>query len=186
MSCNLQGIADILGVSKPTVNSWVGDGLPFTKRGAKGVEWEFSPPDVVRWYAERHAARAIEKHEAKNPPRRSAKDDPFVAPGEGGETIEEAELRHKSALADKHEMAAAKEAGTLVPIDEVAAIVMQEYASAKVRILGIPNSLRPLLLTHLNNDRAAAEKCVSRVEETIYEALSEIVSYVGQALPDDA
>lgn len=182
MRVNRQQLADILGVSKPTISAWLDDGLPSTIQGAKGREWEFDTKEVISWYAEtKHRAR-----DGRAKPK-SAQDDPFVHPGSGsiGESIDDASLRKESALADKHELAAAREAGLLVPIDEVEAIVVEEHGRIRTRILSIPNELRPVLLTHLKNDRKAVEQCVRKVEETIHEALEEIRSYAGEGDDED-
>lgn len=179
MRVNRQQLAEILGVSKPTISSWIDDGLPWAIQGAKGREWEFETAEVIAWYAE--AKYKSRDGRAKQNPR----DNPFVPPGNLGETIEEAQLRKEAALADKHELAAAKEAGLLVPIDEVEAIVVEEHGRVKVRVLSIPNELRPVLLTHLRNDRKAVEQCVRKIEETIHEALEEIRSYAGEGDDED-
>jgi hypothetical protein len=38
---NRRQLADILGISMPTVTAWVGEGMPFTREGSKSAEWEF-------------------------------------------------------------------------------------------------------------------------------------------------
>ena len=179
MRVNRAQLADIFGVSLPTVTAWHREGMPAVQEGRKGKEWVFDTVDCLEWYFRRKfkPQAASIRH-----------GDPFADPSDAPETIEQAQLRKESALADKHELAAAKEAGLLVPVDEVAAIVAEENARVRARLLGIPNELRPLLLTHLGNDRKAAEQCVSRAEAIIHEALAEVQSYAEPevALPEVA
>lgn len=182
MRVNRQQLADILGITKPTISAWIDDGLPWVEQGSKGKEWVFETKEVIAWYAEcKHKERDGRARAQK------VKDNPFTKPDMGniGETIEEANLRKEAALADKHELAAAKEAGMLVPIDEVEAIVVEEHTRVRTRILALPNELRPLLLTHLKNDRKAVEACVRKAEETIHEALEEIRTYAGEGDDED-
>jgi hypothetical protein len=87
--------------------------------------------------------------------------DPFADPADRPETVEEASRRKEIAHADRAEIMVAKEAGLLVPIEEVAAVVAEENARARTRILAIPNELRPKVLTFLQNDRKAAEQLLT-------------------------
>lgn len=182
MRVNRQSLSEILGISKPTITAWLDDGLPFTVQGSKGKEWEFETSEVIEWYA----AHKFKRRDGRAKSGSDPKTNPFAdLNGIEAETIDQANLRKESALADKHEIAAAKEAGTLVPIEDVAAIVLEENARAKSRLMSIPNELRPVLLTHLKNDRKATEQCVARVEEVIVEALSEVQSYAEVPVDED-
>jgi predicted transcriptional regulator len=106
---------------------------------------------------------------------------PFEEGDDGPETIEEAERRKMVANADKAEVQVAKEAGILVPISEVAAVVAEEHARVRARLLTIPNESRPAVSTYLAEDREAAEQLLAAIEETILEALSEIRSWAPGA-----
>ena len=53
MITNRQGIAEAMGVSLPTIDKWVREGCPVKTRGRKGIQWEFSVPDVVAWWGSR-------------------------------------------------------------------------------------------------------------------------------------
>lgn len=46
-------LADVFGVSMPTVDTWVRQGCPVVKRGSKGISWEFATADVAEWLRER-------------------------------------------------------------------------------------------------------------------------------------
>jgi hypothetical protein len=110
--------------------------------------------------------------------------DPFADPADRPETVEEASRRKEIAHADRAEIMVAKEAVLLVPIEEVAAVVAEENARARTRILAIPNELRPKVLTFLQNDRKAAEQLLTDCEEVIKEAMAEIRSWAPGHEPD--
>lgn len=169
MRVNRRQLADILGITLPTVTAWCNAGMPAVVAGSKGVEWVFETKDCVEWYAQNKAKRPT-----------TAVDDPFE-PGKKAETIEEASRRKEIAHADRAEVQVAKEAGLLVPIAEISAVVMEENARVRARLLTIPNELRPKVLTFLQNDRKAAEQLLSDAETVVLEALGEIRSWAPAA-----
>lgn len=181
MKANRREIADILGITVPTVTAWIDkDGMPYVVQGSKGVEWVFDTAEVIAWYAQ-HKFRVRDGRAGKNGPG----EDPFVLPEDGLESEESAKARKERALADINEMRAAREAGELVPIDEVEAIVIEENARVRTRLLGIPTKVRPQAIVLLGNDRAAAEKIVSQVEQEILAALAEVKSWAPTPEDDD-
>lgn len=52
-SVNRAELAELFGVSLPTVDSWLRDGCPFVQKGAKGREWVLESATVHRWLVER-------------------------------------------------------------------------------------------------------------------------------------
>lgn len=173
MRVNRKGLSDILGISLPTVTAWVDQGMPFTREGSKSAEWEFDSRECVEWFAANKF-----KMKARGP---APGEDPFNEDGTTRETIEEAERRKMIAQADKAEVQVAKEAGLLVPIDEVAATVAEENARVRARLLTLPNELRPKVLTFLAHDRKAAEQLLADAEGVVLEALGEIRSWAPGA-----
>jgi phage terminase Nu1 subunit (DNA packaging protein) len=166
---NRRQLADILGISMPTVTAWIGQGMPFTREGSKSAEWEFETREAIEWMA---ANKLSLKDKRSNRAKPGGEED------DGGpETIEEAERRKMIAQADKAEVQVAKEAGILVPISEVAGVVAEEHARVRARLLTIPNELRPKVLTYLAEDRKAGEDLLADVESTVLEALTEIRSW---------
>jgi phage terminase Nu1 subunit (DNA packaging protein) len=170
---NRRQLADILGISMPTVTSWTDQGMPFTREGSKSAEWEFDTRACIEWFAGNKL-----KLKARGPAPGA---NPFDEDGTKPETIEEAERRKMVANADKAEVQVAKEAGILVPISEVASVVAEENARIRARILTIPNEARPKVMTFLAHDREAAEQLLTDMEETILEALTEIRSWAPEA-----
>lgn len=181
MKANRRLIADILGITVPTVTAWTDkDGMPYVVQGSKGVEWVFDTAEVIAWYSQ-HKFKKRDGRAGQHGPA----DDPFVLPEDGLETEDAAKARKERALADINEMKAAREAGELVPIDEVEAIVIEENARVRTRLLGIPTKVRPQAIVLLGNDRAAAEKIVSQVEQEILAALAEVKSWAPTPEDDD-
>lgn len=46
---NRKQLADVFGMSLPTVDAWVRSGCPYDQKGERGKEWIFDTADVVRW-----------------------------------------------------------------------------------------------------------------------------------------
>ena len=46
---NRKQLADVFGISLPTVDAWVRSGCPFDQEGGRGKEWIFDTADVMRW-----------------------------------------------------------------------------------------------------------------------------------------
>lgn len=161
MLVNRKNLANVFGVTLPTIDAWRDRGMPFVTEGRLGREWEFETRDCIDWWVEQQGRRASV----------AGSTDP------GFESIEEAERRKMIAQADRAEVQVAKEAGILVPISEVASVVAEENARVRARLLTIPNELRPKVLTFLSNDRKAAEQLLTDAEAVLMEALGEIRSW---------
>lgn len=157
MQVNRRKLASTFGITLPTVDAWVEKGMPFETEGGLGREWVFDTKDCIAWWAEEQHRR-----------RASA-----IAPP-GQESYEEAERRKMVAAADKAELELARAAQLVVPIDEVAGVVLEENIRVRNRLLALPNELRPKALAVLPNDRQAAEGLVSAAEAIVLEAMEEI------------
>ncbi|HEV2679431.1 MAG TPA: terminase small subunit [Rhodanobacter sp.] len=55
---NRKQLADVFGVSLPTIDAWLRAGCPFDQRGGSGKEWIFDTADVVRWREQRASDEA--------------------------------------------------------------------------------------------------------------------------------
>jgi len=55
---NRKQLADVFGISLPTVDAWVRAGCPYDQKGERGKEWIFDTADVMRWREERARAEA--------------------------------------------------------------------------------------------------------------------------------
>jgi phage terminase Nu1 subunit (DNA packaging protein) len=161
---NIQELADILGVTRPTITAWIDDGLPYAEAGSKGKPWKFETEDALKWWAEhkfRHSRKA----------RTGA--DPFTDE-DGSESMEAAERRKMVAQADKAELELGKAAGMVVEVAEVATAVAEMHSKVRARLLSIGNQVRVRARAFLGGDREAEEQIVGAVETVILEALEEV------------
>jgi phage terminase Nu1 subunit (DNA packaging protein) len=58
-------VADFFGVSAPTVEAWVGDGMPALKRGTNGSPWEFEASAIWAWKCARDHGAQVKSDEAR-------------------------------------------------------------------------------------------------------------------------
>lgn len=165
MIVNRTELAEILGVSMPTITSWLGDGLPYVSGGGKGKPWTFETADVLPWWAE---------HKFRRPRNAPAATDPFTDPADMPESFDEAERRKMVANADKAELELAKAAGRVVEIEDVAGAIAEMHVRVRTRLLGIGNKVRVRVNAYFGGDKAAEEQVVAAVEEVIGDAMAEI------------
>ena len=53
-----QALADVFGVSLPTIDAWVRKGCPFVEKGGRGQEWQFNTAQVSKWLRDRDVEEA--------------------------------------------------------------------------------------------------------------------------------
>ena len=53
-----QALADVFGVSLPTIDAWVRKGCPFVEKGGRGQEWQFNTAQATKRLPERAVAEA--------------------------------------------------------------------------------------------------------------------------------
>lgn len=94
---NKTELAGILGVTTPTVDSWVRDGCPIEKKGSHGVASVFNTAAVIKWFETRARQEAAGK----------------TAAGE-----QELKRRKLSAETELAELELAKARGDVAPIAE--------------------------------------------------------------------
>ncbi|MGF7175858.1 terminase small subunit [Azospirillum doebereinerae] len=101
---NRAELADVFGVSLPTIDSWVRDGCPFAEKGAKGREWAFETANVHRWLVDRAVADVAAGYEgeiggitAEEAKRRKAVADAVVAEIGADEALDQVVNRHEAA-----------------------------------------------------------------------------------------
>lgn len=52
-------LTDIIGVSLPTIRSWLKKGLPYVQAGSNGKEWIFDPPNAIQWRLTKQQEEAL-------------------------------------------------------------------------------------------------------------------------------
>jgi terminase small subunit / prophage DNA-packing protein len=117
MLVNRQELSTAMGVSLPTVDRWIRDGCPVKQRGAKGVPWEFSLPDVVAWWGNRQREAAS-----------------------GDSMADEAELKRRKLAAEtaKSELELAQARGLVAPVREFERAQAAVMAAIRQNILNVP------------------------------------------------
>jgi phage terminase Nu1 subunit (DNA packaging protein) len=139
---NRAGLAEHMGISLPTVDRWVKEGMPVMQRGARGVEWAFDLADVIRWWGDRKAEAAAGKID----------------------DVQEIEKRTARAKMETAELALAKERGLVAPIREFERAQAAAFAQIRANVMNVPQRVVVQLLGETNE---AAFKKILRGELTL-------------------
>lgn len=117
MIVNRQDLASVMGVSLPAIDRWVREGCPVKQRGRRGIQWEFSVPDVVAWWGNRERENAA-----------------------GTSTADENELRRRKLMAEtrRAELELAKAASEVAPVAEFERATAKLMAAIRANILNVP------------------------------------------------
>lgn len=123
------GLAEVFGVSMPTVDSWVRAGCPVVKRGSRGVEWQFDTAEVIKWREQRAADMAA-----------------------GDTKADETELRRRELLAKTltAELELAKKRGEVAPIRDFERAQAAVFAEIRTNIMNVPQRVVVQLLGEAN------------------------------------
>jgi len=159
MIVNRIELASVLGVSAPTVDKRVEEGMPFVDRPdtAKGSrEWRFETADVIKWLVT----------EGGKGTKESARDN--------------AELRERVAIASLKELELGQRQKVLVHVDEVAEVVNEQFAVIKSRMQAIPSRLAQQIA--IESDPV---KCRSMLREEVNLALEAIASEDIEENPEE-
>ena len=146
---NRAELADLLGVSLPTVDAYVRGGCPYEQRGAKGREWLFNSRAVIEWLRQRDVEQALGTAQST--------------------TFDEARRRKTAAEATLAEMELASKRREMIHVDDVAAVVASEYSACRSRLMSIPARLATACAGVA--DAAAVEKLI---RDEIVDALTEL------------
>jgi phage terminase Nu1 subunit (DNA packaging protein) len=152
-------LADIFGVSLPTIDKWVRDSCPVVTRGGLGKKWAFNTADVAEWKTQRDVAAAT---------------------GDADTSEEELRLRKLQAETLMAELELAKARGLVAPIREFERAQSAVFAEIRTNCMNIPQRIVTQLLGE--TDEAVFKKKL-RVE--IIQAL-EAAANADLVLPDDA
>lgn len=115
MIVNRQELSQAMGISLPTVNTWVRDGCPVKQRGAKGLAWEFVLPEVVAWWGNRQREAA----------------------GGAVDDIKEIDKRTSRAKMEQAELALAKERGLVAPVREFERAQAAVFAQIRANVMNV-------------------------------------------------
>ncbi len=151
MELTKANIAMCLGVSLPTVSSWVRKGCPYVQKGSKGQQWIFNTAEVISWREEQAALAAVGDTKSLD--------------------IDEARRRKLAAEAAMVELDLAKRRGEVIEIEEVSGVIGDDYANVRAKLLSLPTKLAPQLIGI--EDMA---ECKALIERGVSEALEELTA----------
>jgi phage terminase Nu1 subunit (DNA packaging protein) len=128
-------LAEVCGVSAPTVDHWVISGCPFVTRGGRGKAWAFNSADVMAWRIER------------------AKDD---AGGAAPADERDLKLRRLKALTELDELELAKARGEVAPLDQVTRTMEMAFGEVRAALRAVPARAARRILGETNETRVKA------------------------------
>lgn len=131
-----QALADVFGVSLPTIDAWVRKGCPFVEKGGRGQEWQFNTAQVSKWLRDRDVEEAT-----------------------GGipDGLEELKLREQKAKTELTELELAERKGEVALIAEFERAQAMVFAAIRANIMNVPQRAVLQLLGE-TDERAFKEK----------------------------
>ncbi|WP_448187920.1 terminase small subunit [Azospirillum sp. sgz301742] len=153
--------AEFFGVQLTTVDSWRRAGCPCEPGDGRALV--FHSAAVANWLRERDVRLALEK-------------------AGGGRT--DIERRNAEIDLQMKELKLAQALGTVVAVDDVAAMVADEYATVRGRLLSIPSNVVQALGGIVESETAARVSGV--VDAEIREALDELTGDLDKHRERDA
>lgn len=126
MRVNRNELAEILGVSLPTINNKVRAGMPYIQKGARGKEWIFETEDVLAWEKEQAVQNVI---------------------GDA-DLADQDELKRRKLAAETTvaELEAAQAKREAVLVEDVVRIVTADYMRIRQALLQIPARVAPVVI----------------------------------------
>ncbi|MEG0030715.1 terminase small subunit [Acinetobacter sp.] len=112
-----QGLANIFGVSLPTIDNWVRSGCPYIQKGGRGQEWKFNTAAVSNWLRERDVEDAT---------------------GEIPDDIELLKVRKQKAETELVELELAEKKGEVALIAEFEKVWAMAMGQLRQNILNVP------------------------------------------------
>ena len=111
-------MAGILGISPTTLDRYVQAGCPVLEKGSGRREYRFNTAEVIRWVLARGAT-----------PARGQTDD--------------TRRRYNQAAAELKEFQLAQKRGSMIRLEDAAAIIADELANVRSRLLAMPHNVAP-------------------------------------------
>ncbi len=133
---NRAELAEILGVSLPTITSKVSKGMPFLQRGGRGKEWIFETATIFEW----------EKEQAI-----------LSATGDlSSVTDDELKRRKLAAETTLVELEAGKKRGEFIPREDIEKLLSELVIATRTRLLLVPRRCAVHLIG-LSNEKEIRE-----------------------------
>jgi len=127
-----QEIADIFGVSGPTVDAWLRAGAPYITKGSKGISWEINTAEIHEWLINKNVDEATGKTQA-----------------------DEATIDRRMKLAKmlRVELNLEKEKKLVAPIDEMVQALTVVFAEMRAALRIIPGRVYSALVGETDETR---------------------------------
>lgn len=160
---NRTQLAEVFGVSMPTVDGWVRAGCPVLQRGSRGVEWAFDTAAVAKW-----------------------REDRAVTDATGDTQQDEAEIdrRTKRAKMLQAELELAKARGEVAPVREAERLWAAKMAIIRQNILNVPQRA-VLQLLGCHDETEFKTKLKKELALALDTASTAEVELVDEATEDD-
>lgn len=159
---NRAELAEILGISLPTVDAWVKDKMPFVRRGGRGVEWQFDTASVIQWREDR------------------AKD---TAGGQLND-IDAIEMETARVKLERERLKYAAEASLVVPLDQLERRLSVVFAEIRAAMRNLPGRTASQLLGE--TDERVFKRTLSQEVDRALTALSEFdTTALDESLDED-
>jgi phage terminase Nu1 subunit (DNA packaging protein) len=146
---NRRDLADMFGMSLPTIDAWVTKGCPFLQRGGRGREWQFNTADVVRWREEQAVAQA--------------------APNAASMALSEIERATAEINLERDWLKKERERGQHIPFTLVAKLWGQLAGGIRSKLLALPAACQSNIPGF---DRNAADQ----LKRLLYDALEDLAN----------
>lgn len=158
---NRAGLAEIFGVSMPTVDSWVRGGCPVVKRGGRGMEWQFDTAAIAVWLRERAVSDAT-----------------------GTTQADEAELKRRKLAAETAvaELDLAKAKGLVAPLDQIERNMAKAFAELRANLRNIPSNIVSILIGE-TDERVFKRELLKEIDQAL-EALAD-ADLTAEGDPED-
>lgn len=137
MIVNRAQLAEILGVSRPTIDARIERGMPIEVKGSKGKEAKFDTEAVIKWHIDQALADF-------RPPE----------PGDDGAKISHKELARQKLEAETTiaQLELAKKLELVVLVEDVAATIADGLAKTRAALLNLPRRVSPLIVGEHDED----------------------------------
>jgi len=156
-------IAEICGVSAPTVDHWVITGAPFVTRGGRGKPWAFNTSDVIAWRVEKAAQEAS---------------------GASPADERELKLRRLKAQTELDELELAKARGEVAPLEQFTRAMEMAFAEVRAGMRAVPTRASRRVIGETDETRIKAVM-LEEIDQAL-ESLAEIDLIDREALSVDA
>jgi len=129
---NRAELAQYMGVSTVTIDTWRKEGMPVLQAGSRGVEWSFDVTAVIKWFA----AKKVKEAEGKAP-----------------DDLAQIEKRTASVKMQRIELQLAKERKEVAPIADFERAMAAAFAEIRTNVMNVPQRVVIQLLGETDEAR---------------------------------